>query len=105
MSSLTGRLDVALLPVTGWGRKVGPGHLTPEAAAHAVTALRPRVAIPIHWGTLASRGAPWLADPEEPARAFADHAAAVAPSVEVRVIPPGATTTVLATASPRHRER
>jgi L-ascorbate metabolism protein UlaG (beta-lactamase superfamily) len=103
MSSLAGRLDVALLPVTGWGRKVGPGHLTPETAAHAAAALRPRVAIPIHWGTLASRGALWLADPEQPARAFADHAAAVAPSVEVRVIPPGATTAVLATGNADER--
>ena len=46
------RLDVALLPVAGWGRRVGKGHLDPRRAAEAAAMLRPRVAIPIHWGTL-----------------------------------------------------
>src|SRR5262249_11917068 len=46
-------LDVALLPVWGWGGRLPPGHLTPLSAAHALERLRPRIAIPIHWGTLA----------------------------------------------------
>ena len=45
-------LDVALLPVAGWGPKVGTGHLDPRRAAEAAAMLRPRIAIPIHWGTL-----------------------------------------------------
>jgi L-ascorbate metabolism protein UlaG (beta-lactamase superfamily) len=45
-------IDVALLPVWGWGPRLGPGHLDPERASEAVARLRPRVAIPIHWGTL-----------------------------------------------------
>ena len=45
-------IDVALLPVWGWGPRLGPGHLDPERAAEAVARLRPAVAIPIHWGTL-----------------------------------------------------
>ena len=45
-------IDVALLPVWGWGPRLGPGHLDPERAAEAVARLRPEVAIPIHWGTL-----------------------------------------------------
>lgn len=45
-------IDVALLPVWGWGPRLGPGHLDPERAAEAVALLRPTVAIPIHWGTL-----------------------------------------------------
>jgi L-ascorbate metabolism protein UlaG (beta-lactamase superfamily) len=45
-------IDVALLPVWGWGPRLGPGHLDPERAAEAVARLRPDVAIPIHWGTL-----------------------------------------------------
>ncbi len=49
-------LDVALLPVWGWGPTLGPGHLTPSRAAAAVGVLRPRVAVPVHWGTLALRG-------------------------------------------------
>ena len=51
-------LDVALLPVWGWGPTLGPGHLNPERAARAVALLRPRVAVPVHWGTLALA---WLA--------------------------------------------
>lgn len=82
-------LDVALLPVWGWGPTLGPGHLDPLRAAEALTLLRPRVAVPIHWGTLAPlRSAP---DPEPP-RAFARHAAELAPEVEVRILEPGATT-------------
>ena len=47
-----GGLDLALLPVWGWGPRLGPGHLDPDRAAEAVALLRPAVAIPIHWGTL-----------------------------------------------------
>jgi L-ascorbate metabolism protein UlaG (beta-lactamase superfamily) len=50
------RLDVALLPVWGWGPTLGPGHLDPWRAARAVELLRPRFAVPVHWGTLAPAG-------------------------------------------------
>ncbi|GAA2547299.1 MBL fold metallo-hydrolase [Pseudonocardia hydrocarbonoxydans] len=50
------RPDVALLPVWGWGPDLGPGHLDPERAAEAVARLRPRVTVPVHWGTLAPAG-------------------------------------------------
>ncbi|WP_214404571.1 MBL fold metallo-hydrolase [Pseudonocardia lacus] len=49
-------LDVALLPVWGWGPTLGPGHLDPVRAAEAVARIRPRVAVPVHWGTLALAG-------------------------------------------------
>jgi L-ascorbate metabolism protein UlaG (beta-lactamase superfamily) len=55
MGSL-GPLDVALLPVWGWGPSLGPGHLDPERAAAALDVLRPRLAVPVHWGTLAVAG-------------------------------------------------
>ena len=45
-------LDVALLPVSGWGLTLGPGHLDAARAAHALTLLQPRMAMPVHWGTL-----------------------------------------------------
>jgi L-ascorbate metabolism protein UlaG (beta-lactamase superfamily) len=84
-----GPLDLALVPVTGWGKKVGPGHLDPERAAEAVRLLRPRLAVPIHWGTLARIGrAP---DPEPP-HEFARLVAELAPEVEVRIVEPGAST-------------
>jgi L-ascorbate metabolism protein UlaG (beta-lactamase superfamily) len=51
-------LDVALLPVWGWGPTLGPGHLNPRRAATAVDLLKPRVAVPVHWGTLALTGLP-----------------------------------------------
>ena len=51
-------LDVALLPVWGWGPTLGPGHLNPRRAATAVDLLKPRVAVPVHWGTLALAGLP-----------------------------------------------
>jgi L-ascorbate metabolism protein UlaG (beta-lactamase superfamily) len=44
-------LDVALLPIWGWGPKLGAGHLDPEGAARAVELLAPRIVVPIHWGT------------------------------------------------------
>jgi L-ascorbate metabolism protein UlaG (beta-lactamase superfamily) len=45
-------LDLAILPVSGWGLTLGEGHMDAQAAARAVAVLRPRVAIPVHWGTL-----------------------------------------------------
>jgi L-ascorbate metabolism protein UlaG (beta-lactamase superfamily) len=44
-------LDVALLPIWGWGSSLGPGHLDPAGAARAAALLRPRTVVPIHWGT------------------------------------------------------
>ena len=89
MAELAGGIELALLPVWGWGPKVGPGHLDPERAARAAALLSPQVAVPIHWGTLAAPRAPWLGDPAAPARAFAGHVAALAPGVRVELLPPG----------------
>lgn len=79
-------LDVALLPVWGWGPSLGPGHLDPGRAAEALSLLRPRVAIPIHWGTLAPIG---MSPDADPPHAFVRAAALVAPDVDVRVLQPG----------------
>jgi L-ascorbate metabolism protein UlaG (beta-lactamase superfamily) len=49
-------VDVALLPVWGWGPTLGPGHLDPIEAAEAVALIRPRIAVPVHWGTLTVAG-------------------------------------------------
>jgi len=57
MATLTD-LDVALLPVWGWGPTLGPGHMNPARAAEAVGLLKPHVAVPVHWGTLAVTGLP-----------------------------------------------
>jgi L-ascorbate metabolism protein UlaG (beta-lactamase superfamily) len=81
-------IDVALLPICGWGVRVGPGHLNPERAAEAVARIGPRIAMPIHWGTLASPSYA-ATDLSEPARRFAELTAEAAPEVEVVVVAPG----------------
>ncbi|MDQ1294779.1 MAG: hypothetical protein QG608_2664 [Actinomycetota bacterium] len=48
----SGRIDLALVPVWGWGPKLGPGHLDPERAARAVALSGAAHAVPVHWGTL-----------------------------------------------------
>ena len=77
-------LDLALLPVAGWGKKVGPGHLDPQRAAAALALLRPRMAVPIHWGTY--RAGRRAADSSGPAEAFAQAAAQLAPDVRVEIL-------------------
>ena len=85
-------LDLALLPVWGWGPTLGAGrHMDPERAARAAALLAPRLAVPIHWGTFYPAGLarhrprPLSAPPRE----FAARARALAPAVEVRIAPPG----------------
>jgi L-ascorbate metabolism protein UlaG (beta-lactamase superfamily) len=90
MRTLATSIDVALLPVWGWGPDVGPGHLDPEGAARAAALLAPRMAVPIHWGTLASPRVWWRHDPGRPARDFERMAAVHAPAVAVHVLAPGA---------------
>ena len=86
-----GPIDVALLPIWGWGPSAGPGHLDPESAARALTLLRPRTVIPIHWATYLPLGYPGdhplLTGPGP---AFAARAAALAPEVHVELVRPGA---------------
>jgi L-ascorbate metabolism protein UlaG (beta-lactamase superfamily) len=89
-------VDVAVLPVWGWGPTLGPGHLDPVEAAEAVARIRPRIAVPVHWGTLALAGLPFplrgrmrrlLVDPP---RAFATEVAARELDTRVVVTEPGA---------------
>ncbi|GAB3911557.1 MBL fold metallo-hydrolase [Kibdelosporangium lantanae] len=86
-----GPVDVALLPVWGWGMTLGPGHLTPVRAAEAAARVRARVAVPVHWGTLA---VPGIARTPRMRRLLADppweFARAVGGRSDVRVTAPGA---------------
>jgi L-ascorbate metabolism protein UlaG (beta-lactamase superfamily) len=91
-------VDVAVLPVWGWGLNLGPGHLDPVEAAEAVARLRPRYAVPVHWGTLAPRGTTRLPTPlrrrmrrllTEPPRTFAAEVAARGLDTTVVVAQPG----------------
>jgi L-ascorbate metabolism protein UlaG (beta-lactamase superfamily) len=96
MESLAPGLDLALLPIWGWGPSIGAGHLDPAGAARAAAALSPRLAVPIHWGTLYPfglsrlRGAPL----RRPAGEFAESLHRLAPQIEARVLSPGDSTSL-----------
>ena len=93
MAEIGRGLDVALVPIWGWGPSAGRGHLDPRRAAEALRLLRPLLAVPIHWGTYAPLGfgrlqTALLADP---VMAFRRHAAELAPEVDVHVLGLGET--------------
>jgi L-ascorbate metabolism protein UlaG (beta-lactamase superfamily) len=91
MRRLADRVDVALLPVWGWGPVIGPGHLDPGRAAEAAALIGPRLAVPIHWGTLYPAGLRRIVPGpfDDPGPLFAAAMAERAPGVEVRVLRPG----------------
>jgi len=72
--------------------------MSPRSAAHALSMLRPRIAVPIHWGTLYVPGSayagkqattPGSSAPESAPRSSFRLAAESAPDVEVRLLEPG----------------
>jgi L-ascorbate metabolism protein UlaG (beta-lactamase superfamily) len=72
-----GPLDVALIPIWGWGPTLGERHLDPTSAARATELLDPAAVVPIHWGTYSpvrfGLGTPsWLENPIEAFRAELD---------------------------------
>jgi L-ascorbate metabolism protein UlaG (beta-lactamase superfamily) len=84
-------IDVALVPVAGWGPLLGPGHLDARMAVEALCLIRPRLAIPIHWGSLVPVGLhlrDWTYLKRPPIE-FAERARQLTPEVEVRVLQPG----------------
>ena len=85
-------VDLALIPIWGWGPGLGAGHLDPKRAAEAVALVRPGLVVPIHWGTyfpihLGLRGAPAFV--ELPPAEFVTAVQETAPGVPVRVLRPG----------------
>jgi len=88
MSELAG-IDVALLPVSGWGPRLPAGHMGPDEATEAVGLIQPRIAIPIHWGTYERLG--MRADPARSRRAqrFVDQVAELSPPVRAELLEPG----------------
>jgi L-ascorbate metabolism protein UlaG (beta-lactamase superfamily) len=91
MSALRGEVEVALIPIWGWGTSLGPGHLDPEGAARAMALVQPRIAVPIHWGTFL----PYGVRPREfltgPPLEFARHMAELVPGTRVETLSPGGT--------------
>jgi L-ascorbate metabolism protein UlaG (beta-lactamase superfamily) len=96
MADLGGDLDVALLPIWGWGLRLPEDHLSPETAAQALQLLRPKLAIPIHWGTFLPLGlrrwyAHYLTNPPQE---FVAQARKYAPEVKTAVLRPGECITI-----------
>ncbi len=89
-------VDLALMPVWGWGHNLGPGHMDPEAAARATALIRPRLAVPIHWGTLYPVGLRRWRNHllHLPPHDFAEKVSDYSPETEVRVLPPGGSTEI-----------
>ena len=82
-------IDVALLPIWGWGSTLGDGHLDPRTAAHATTLIEPTVVVPVHWGTyspIGLRRPSWLDVPAERFRVELD---AVGAGGSLRLLTPG----------------
>jgi L-ascorbate metabolism protein UlaG (beta-lactamase superfamily) len=90
-------LDLALIPVGGWGPTLSAdGHLDAVAAAEAVHRVKASWAVPVHYGTFWPIGFSGVrrhlfADPGE---VFARHAATMSPDTRVRVLAHGETLSV-----------
>ena len=91
MEGLGSPLDVALLPVGGWGFRLGPGHLNPQTATKALGLLRPRLAVPIHWGTFWPAGLLKIRQSRfsQPGREFAELSSVHVPETAVYLTEPG----------------
>jgi L-ascorbate metabolism protein UlaG (beta-lactamase superfamily) len=85
MAELGEPIDMALIPVWGWGPTLGRGrHLDPLRAAQSLRLIRPMAAMPIHWGTYWPHALGRIF-PErlvEPPAAFVEFAAELAPDVQ-----------------------
>jgi L-ascorbate metabolism protein UlaG (beta-lactamase superfamily) len=84
-------IDLALLPVWGYGPNLRGEHMTPRDAAQALTLLNPRVAVPIHWGTFRPLGKVWskMNYFNDPPYTFAGYAAQMAPRTRIQILQPG----------------
>jgi L-ascorbate metabolism protein UlaG (beta-lactamase superfamily) len=89
-----GPLDLALIPVGGWGPTLhAHEHLDPAQAAEALRRVRAAWAVPVHYGTLWPVGLGRLRRHmfSAPGASFARHASATAPDTQVRVLGQGET--------------
>ena len=99
LADLSGGIDVALLPIWGWGLRLPDDHLSPLTAAQALQLLRPRMAIPIHWGTFLPLGAAWLYGRylTDPPQDFLRYCVEYAPEVRAVLLQPGESITLAET--------
>lgn len=83
-------IDLALLPIGGWGPRLSAGHMGPQEAAEAAALVDARAVLPIHFGTLHPRGWPsgrldWTTAPGD----LFPAALAARSSATARVLPVG----------------
>jgi L-ascorbate metabolism protein UlaG (beta-lactamase superfamily) len=84
-------IDLALIPIWGWGPTLGAGHLDPKSAAEAVALLRPKHVIPIHWASFRPIGPVWelLSYLHTPGPKFTYYIKQLAPTTKVHFLEPG----------------
>ena len=88
-------IDLALLPVGGWGPRLSAGHMGAAEAAEAAVRSGARAVMPIHYGTLHPRGWPssrldWTTAPGDALPAELSQRC----SAEAHVLPVGGTMTL-----------
>jgi L-ascorbate metabolism protein UlaG (beta-lactamase superfamily) len=89
-----GPIDLAIVPVSGWGPRLSGGHMGPEQAAEACLRVGAACAIPVHWGSLHTPGGQryprgWM---DRPGPEFASALEAVAPQCESMILEIGVPT-------------
>lgn len=91
-----GPLDLALIPVGGWGPTLGEGHLDAARGAEALRRAKASWAVPIHYGTLWPIGMNRIRTHmfRDPGPRFAELASRTSPDTRVRVLTQGETLTV-----------
>ena len=93
MAELATEIDLAILPIGGWGPTLRSGHLDPTTAASALRLLKPRAAVAVHWGTLWPMGLGRVRRHrfEGPGERFIEAARHTAPDVLIPRLLPGDT--------------
>lgn len=95
-----GPVDLAVVPIGGWGPTLGPTHLDPAQAAEAIRRVGATDAVPIHYGTLWPTGLRHLHPGSfqrhfaDPAGRFVEALEAVCPVVRPHVLHPGRSVTL-----------
>lgn len=92
-----GPLDMALIPVGGWGPTLAShGHLDAADAAEALRRVKAGWAVPVHYGTFWPMGMARVRSHmfREPGRQFARLAHRTAPDTRVRVLSQGESLTI-----------
>jgi len=104
-------IDVALLPIWGWGPSIGWGHLDPARATEATELIKPGAVIPIHWGTYSPEDGrltlpAWL---DSPANSFVSEMRSAGLTERLQLLQPGQAfepgSGVIGTAARRRRTR